>query len=409
MHQGLARTKQFGIQKWTSVRRRNWDLDSSKKFHGTFEDKKRRFLELFRDSVRLHMRSDVKVGGCLSGGLDSSAIASVVSKDHAGIPFTTFTIYYKGKGQMDERKWVGEMLKVYPHIDPVYCSPSDDELASSFERASRSHDIPIPRSSAISYYFLMQSASQHGMKVMLDGQGADERSPGHESSFIRLIAGQLRKFRFLNTWRALNWQSFRPLGRRRTAKNSLRVVLWGERRLYDKHYYWLCSALGLDTAPEFDLRKVQGSPLQQYLYHLLFTTSLPGLLHYQDRIAMLFSIENRVPFLDHRLIEFVHSLEDEDLVFLGQTKYILRASLKPFLPAEIAARTDKQAFVGREMPVWLSGPLKYLLQKPFNFDRLSMLDPGKTNMLIERFKDGDHSQSRLVWRLAMLNHWIETQ
>lgn len=88
-----------------------WDIDSSKRFHGTFEDKKRRFLELFRDSVKLHLRSDVEVGGCLSGGLDSSAIASVVSEDHRGVPFKTFTIYYDGNGQMDEREWVGEVAQ----------------------------------------------------------------------------------------------------------------------------------------------------------------------------------------------------------------------------------------------------------------------------------------------------------
>jgi asparagine synthase (glutamine-hydrolysing) len=71
-----------------------WDIDASKKFRGTFEDKKRRFLELFRDSIKLHMRSDVEVGGCLSGGLDSSSIASVIGTDYAGIPFKTFTIFF---------------------------------------------------------------------------------------------------------------------------------------------------------------------------------------------------------------------------------------------------------------------------------------------------------------------------
>jgi asparagine synthase (glutamine-hydrolysing) len=386
-----------------------WDLDSSMKFHGSFEDKKHRFLELFRDSMRLHMRSEVEVGACLSGGLDSSAIASVVSKDHGRVPFKTFTIYYKGKGQMDERNWVAEVLKAYPHIDPIYCSPSDEELTSCFDRVIRSHDIPIVASSVISYYFVMQAAACRGMKVMLGGEGADAYLAGVEGNFTRLIAAYLKKLRLLTAWRVLNWPSCRRHGRLGTAGNSLRAVLYGERRIYDVHYRRQCAEFGFSSAPEFYMRKVEGSPLKQFCYRLLFATGLPMALHYQDRMAMLFSIENRSPFLDHRLIEFVHSLEDEDLMFLGQTKYILRASLKHFLPPAISARSDKQALVGGEMSVWLNGPLRFLLEKPFDFDRLSMLNPQKTTSLIKRFKDGDHSRFWLVWRLAALNYWMETQ
>jgi asparagine synthase (glutamine-hydrolysing) len=133
------------------------------------------------------------------------------------------------------------------------------------------------------------------------------------------------------------------------------------------------------------------------------------MLHYQDRVAMLFSIENRVPFLDHRLIEFVHSLEDEDLVCRGQTKYILRASLKHVLPSAIATRKDKVQFSGINPTSWLKGPLQYLLEKPFSFERLSILNPRKSNALLERFKNGDPTDSRSLWRLAVLHRWIETQ
>jgi len=84
-------------------------------------------------------------------------------------------------------------------------------------------------------------------------------------------------------------------------------------------------------------------------------------------------------------------------------------SLKDFLPPAIAARTDKQAFFGREMPLWLTGPLRFLLEKPFNFSRLSMLNPEKTNRLIESFRQGDRRHLWLVWRLVMLNYWVETQ
>jgi len=130
------------------------------------------------------------------------------------------------------------------------------------------------------------------------------------------------------------------------------------------------------------------------------------MLHYEDRMSMAFSIESRVPFLDHRLIEFVHSLQDEDLVFLGQTKYILRASLEGFLPKAIAERTDKQGFTGREIIAFLRGPLRYLVELQFDFDRLSILNPDKTKDLIERFKRGSNAQVDLLWRLVSLNYWL---
>ena len=168
-------------------------------------------------------------------------------------------------------------------------------------------------------------------------------------------------------------------------------------------------SLGFDHDLQFQLKRFSGSPLKQHLYHLLFTTFTPSLLHYEDRVSMAFSIENRVPFLNHRLIEFVHSLADEDLLLFGQTKYILRASLNGLLPKPIADRVDKQGFVGREVNVLLRGPLRYLLEAPFAFDQLSMLNPDKTKELIQNFKNGNNARAALVWRLAVLNDWIQKQ
>ena len=124
---------------------------------------------------------------------------------------------------------------------------------------------------------------------------------------------------------------------------------------------------------------------------------------------MAFSIENRVPFLNHRLVEFVHSLADEDLLCLGQTKYILRASLNGRLPQPIAERIDKQGFVGNEIQRLLRGPLRHLLEAPVSFDRLSMLNPDKTNEMIRDFKNGNNNQASMVWRVAVLNDWIQKQ
>jgi asparagine synthase (glutamine-hydrolysing) len=335
-----------------------WDIDPCRKFKGTSEDKDTHFRELFRDSVRLHMRSDVEVGISLSGGLDSSSIASVIGKDQPDLPISSFTIYYSGSDQTDERPLVREVVKSYPNIKPIYYSPTDDEVAACFDHAMALHDVPFPYSPAISSYFVMKLASQHGIKVMLDGQGADEYLGGYPLSVENLIGAP---------------------------------------------------TLGLEDAPQVDLKRIGGSRLKQYFYHLMFSNPLPALLHYGDRMSMTFSIENRVPFLDHRLVEFVHSLEDQDIIFLGTTKRILRNSLSELLPAAVAENRQKQAFRGKEIVAWLRGPLSYLLESRFDFDRLSMLRAGKVNELLRVFKSGVDSQAVWVWRLVMLNHWVNQQ
>ena len=384
-----------------------WDIDPSKKCSGTFEDKKRQFLELFRNSVKLHMRSDVEVGGSLSGGLDSSAIASVVGHDYGGRRYKTFTIYYKGKDQVDERNWVRQVIDMYPNVNPVYCSPSDDEVATSFHNITVLHDVPVQSTSAISYYFIMKVAAQNGIIVMLDGQGSDEYLAGYLPSFNRLIGGYLRRLRIIRALEALrSYATPRRLGRRGLARMSLLSALREERQLYIAELLGRRSSVGFESRFEFDLRHVGGSRLKRYLYHTLFSTILPPRLHYLDRMSMAFSIESRVPFLNHRLIEFAHSLHDEDLVFQGQTKYILRASLEAFLPKTITQRIDKQGFVGNEAIAFLRGPLRYLIESKIDFDRLWMLNPKKTKDLIGTFKAGSNLYWDLVFRIGSLNYWF---
>jgi asparagine synthase (glutamine-hydrolysing) len=336
-----------------------WDIDPSRKFRGCFQEKRDRFLELFRDAIKLHLRSDVEVGGCLSGGLDSASIASVVAKDHQDVPFKTFTIYYQGKHTMDERRWADEVLTAYPKIESVAYCPSDDEIAASFDSAMMLHDVPIPMSTPLSYYCLMQLVSEHKMKVVLDGQGSDEYLGGYSPSFDRLI----------------DWAS---LGR--------------------EDFY-----LQVDSIAN------GGSRLKQYFYNLMFLNPLPSLLHYSDRMSMGFSIETRVPFLDHRLVELVHSFEDEDIIYAGITKYILRRSLKNYLPKPIATRMRKQPFFGSEACAWLRGPLRHLIERNFDFDRVPILDPVKVKELLATFGSGDNSHTGLVWKLATLNDWSQRQ
>jgi asparagine synthase (glutamine-hydrolysing) len=258
----------------------------------------------------------------------------------------------------------------------------------------------------------MKLAKQHGIKVMLDGQGADEYLAGY-SPFQMLIASQMRRLKVIRALKELSGcAKKRHLGLRgaaRLALSSLRAALAEEQTVYASEYQNNSSKLGFNNAAPFALEKFHGSRLKEHLYHMMFARPLPALLHYGDRMSMAFSIENRVPFLDHRLVEFVYSLDDEDIFFSGTTKYILRKSLEGILPSAIAEQRVKQQFRGREITKWLTGPLGYLAEARFDFDRLRILDPHRVETLLRRFKGGDVRQANMVWKLAVLNYWAARQ
>ncbi len=386
-----------------------WDIDTTKKFSGSNAEKRDRFFYLFDQSIRQHMRSDVEIGGCLSGGLDSSSIASAIATDFPDLNFKTFTVYYEGKNEVDERPFVTEVLSKYPSLNPSYFTPSEKDIADYFASAIYHADVPIAGSSPISQYFVMKLAAEKKVKVVVDGQGADEILGGYMHSFYRLIGGLLNQFKFTQAIRqCFAHAGMQQMGFKKSSDIFLKSILSGvmsEQKLYETEYKNYFPFLSSDKGINFKLDSTGGSRLNQFLYHLTFTTSLPSLLQYEDRNSMAFSIESRVPFLDHRLVEFIFSLNDDDKINKGVTKKILRDSMQHILPEKIAWRKDKKGFVTPGEVKWLRGPLKFLIED--GFSRIDFLDQKKMNSLLYDFKKGDDKNANLVWRIAVLNYWLK--
>lgn len=386
-----------------------WKLNTSQGAH-SYDDAKSHFKELFLDSIRLHMRADVEVGGCLSGGLDSSAISSAVGTLYPDVKFQTFNIYYEGKDSVDERPWVHKVLEKYPSLVPHYFTPSDDDIASSFERAIYHADVPVAGSSPISQYFVMQLAKQHRIKVLLDGQGADETLGGYLHSFYRLIGGLMGQGRIGGAFRELNAHATRQGydGKKRADLflKSMLSSVQSEDQLYKLEYKKYLPFLPAHHNKVFDLRQNDGSTLNRFLYHLVNVTMLPTLLQFEDRNSMAFSIESRVPFLDHRLVEYAFSLPDKHKISAGVTKRIMRESLKGILPDAIAHRKDKKGFVTPGEVKWLRGPLKHLIDQDFR-QVGDFLQMKLVNKVLKEFKSGDNTNANLVWRLAVLRFWMK--
>jgi asparagine synthase (glutamine-hydrolysing) len=386
---------------------RYWDL-STLQHQMKFEDAKEKFRSLFLDSIQLHMRADVEVGGCLSGGLDSSAIASAVGTLYPDVRFQTFNVFYEGKDAVDERPWVKEVLSKYPSLVPHYFTPTDKEIEESFAHAIYHADVPVAGSSPISQYFVMQLARKNGIKVLLDGQGADESLGGYLHGFYRLIGGMMSRGQLSGAFKELNGHAARQdySGAKRVdlLVKSLLSSVQSEEKLYDLEYRRYLPFLPKSKSKVFKLEQEDGSALNKFLYHLINTTLLPTLLQFEDRNSMAFSIESRVPFLDHRIVEFAFSLPDACKMHNGVTKRVLREGMRGILPDAIADRKDKKGFVTPGEVKWLRGPLKHLLEQ--DFGHLDFLNQTKVKQVVDAFKAGDNTHATLVWRLVVLRYWM---
>lgn len=384
-----------------------WDL-STVQHEQDYHEAVLKFRDLFTDSIDLHMRSDVEVGGCLSGGLDSSSIASVTGTNYSTTSFKTFTVYYEGKNEVDERPWVQEVIKKYPSLIPYYFTPGDKQIHESFDRMIKHADVPVAGSSPFSQYFVMQLAASEKIKVLLDGQGADETLGGYMHSFYRLIGGMFKNGNLAGGISELkahaSRQQFSGSQRAGLLVKSLFSGWRNEQQLYEAEYKYYLPFLPTEGNIPFQLKNPEGSSLNRFLYNMIFTTLLPTLLQFEDRNSMAFSIESRVPFLDHRLTEFVFSLPDSHKISKGVTKRILRDSMKGILPEAIENRKDKKGFVTPGEVKWLRGPLAFLLEQDFN--NMDFINRKKASELLDQFKKGDNRNASLVWRLVVLRYWL---
>ncbi len=390
--------------------KRYWDIEFSRpQSELSWEEKKEKFYALFKESVKMHARSDVKNGTLLSGGLDSSAISSMYSTLMPDSELKSFSIYYEGDGDVDERKYVREVVNKYPNIKPFYFSPSDQEITDNFHKVAYHADVPLLTSSYISQFFLMQLAKSEGVTVVVDGQGSDEYLGGYLHSVYRLLASDFLSLRPDKAFKLLAGNKYRE---NYSMSKTISVLMKGlvsifsnENAIYNLEYSQLNRYLRKHVEGVV-FREKTSNKLDSLLYQLLFNTTLQTLLHFEDRNSMAFSIESRVPFLDHRLVEFTFTLRNDDKISSrAETKYILRQALKPILPTAVAERKDKKGFVTPGEVKWLNGPLKFLLD--IDYRKMDWMNTYKLKTVIENYKKGDTSQAPFVWRIACLDYWLK--
>lgn len=357
------------------------------------------FAASLEASIRLHLRSDVPVGTCLSGGLDSSTVAALASsavRASGGPRFAAVTAA-SGEPKTDERRYAAAVVQ---HCDLAWhvVTPRADDFAAHIDDCLRAQGEPALSPSVYFQYCVMRAARAAGLKVMLDGQGADELLCGYERYIPVWTAGMVRE---MGLWRAI--AEFVRLARH--SRPGLAGMLpltayvlspWLRRSVIARRTVFLRleflpDVLELAAAIARSSRGLLSARLAD-----ICTFSLPALLRYEDRNSMAHSVEARVPYVDRQVIASALGIRDRDLLGAGFTKRPLRAVADRLLPHEIAWRHAK---VGFEPPTgrWLA-PLRARMQEQVDASAL-------IGRLCRRPPRMEALPLALQWRLYNLARW----
>jgi len=387
--------------------KRYWDLDPSAEIRYAQDSRyPEHLLELLRSSVKIRLRSDVPVGSCLSGGLDSSSIVSLVHSLHERNRQYTFSARFADhnfdEGQFIEpvtQCFLAANYSVYP--DPLRMVEEVDHLAWQQEH-------PFTGPSIYAQWCVMRLAANSGVTVLLDGQGADESLAGYLGS---------RGFHYLDLLRQLRWISLAKSVGTQVKCNGMRSLagivpyqlLVGSRWMPDSF------PEPLSLTPEFS--KIAACPptiapekfkssLHNELYQQLTSTMLPKLLRFADRSSMAFSREVRLPYLDHRVVEYLFAIP-ENQKLRGTTKFVLREAMRGRLPDKVLQRQDKKGF-DTPQTAWLRGPMRNWVEsilQSSSFQQRGWVDYRTARKVWNRFLAHPVRHQALLFRWLSLEVW----
>lgn len=347
----------------------------------------------FENAVKLRLRSDVEVGTCLSGGIDSSALA-VTMAAFTNKPVHCFTAIFKNESINEEafadtvsKKINGSHFKVEPTFDGFLNEVND---------LIYSQDVPIWSTSTYAQHKVMQLAQQHRIKVVLDGQGADELFAGYHHHFLAMWNNLTSNHKYSKALKEIN-----------AAKKSIQnpFQFFVKERIKQKHNFntpVLKQVFNTDfiNSDHIKNQSVYFNDINKQLLNDIYETRLKSFLKCEDRCGMWHSVESRTPFADDvELINLMFSFNGNKKIKNGVSKYLLREALKTKLPSQIYNRYDKKGF---ETPMnkWMEKLLPQLISEvksaKFDFVNYSFL---------EKVDISNQLQNKVLFKLFVLARW----
>jgi len=396
--------------------RQYWDLELAPDESMSEEECVRRATELLRDSVRLQLRSDVPLGVFLSGGVDSSAVVALMSE--MGIKdIRTFTVAYDFGPAYDETRYARQVAEQFKtrHRE-VFVTPR--EFQDFIPSLIWHMDEPVTESAAVSLFFVSKLARED-VTVVLSGEGSDEVFGGYPiykymaalESYRRLPAALRGKVinPALNLlggkWRKYTELSDQPLDRRYTGVSFYETPT--KDSLYRPEVRALFNGHGMPGLVGEYYDKTEGlDPLLRMMYLDVKSWLPDDLLIKADKMTMATSIELRVPFLDHRVVEFGGTIPPRYRIKGWTTKHILKKAMEPYLPKEILYRgkmgfpTPLALMFKGEMRDYVSG----VLGSDRSLDR-GYFRPEAVRSMLAEHAAGTHDHHRVLWQLLVLEEW----
>lgn len=398
-------THTIEINRWYNL------ATAAKDIHDNYENAVDKVRTLVIDSIHLRMRSDVRVGSCLSGGIDSSTIVSIVhSKQLGNEDFATITSCY-ADSQYDEQRFSDQItrqtkirgVKVFPDLNHLLVEGHLDKMIYH-------QDQPFSGASHYSEFKVFETAREQNMIVMQDGQGSDEFLCGYGEFFTVRVQELIRSFQWGKAITMLKVKAFQKNVKIRQEVKSFfysaylsRIKHFIKKTLGKSDYPWLTESWR--KFADAKLVNSKANSIRELSLEEIGWSSIPYQLHSEDRNSMLFSIESRLPFLDHRLVEYCIGLPSDFKIRNGYTKAVLRDAI-PELPDAIKHRKDKMGFVAPD-PSWIlqnnervRKDLKFIIQSTNIFSE---------NLLhrFDRFVKGELGYEPIYFRAMTFSRFIK--
>jgi asparagine synthase (glutamine-hydrolysing) len=387
-----------------------------------------KIFELFHDSLKIRLRSDVEIGSCLSGGLDSSGIVCMLDKimkqDGINRQQKLFTIIsgLEGNTEFEFAKEIAEKVNG-DHICRKIDGSVDINEISEFVWHN---DEPLIKASTFGGYSVYKLARDSGIKVVMDGQGLDEYAGGYFSPPYVELMNYLKSHKKIELYiRHLNYFASVP-GLSRSAilesvlkyklkqfvhlysSRNMRFKLFNSVRKYLKNDFLTENIQSSQLYQKFDIedKRIYCDDIKLKNFKLFTRINLPGILRQVDRNSMAFSVEARIPFLDHRLVEYIFSIPSEFIIDKSKTKYAYRVAMKSVIPENILNRNDKIGFHTDEFSIMnnvrqdFSEMLNNIKSSNRFFNKKYLL-----NNIPEMLDDGT-KYDNILWRTMNALIWI---
>jgi len=357
-------------------------------------------------AVKIRLVSEVPVGTCLSGGLDSSTIAAVANQllrenqkeaRSLGKEQITFSAIFPGQSN-NEEKYIDEAIK-FVRVESYKVRPSPDEFFNDLDDFIRIQEEPTISTGPYAQYQVMREAHKK-VTVLLDGQGSDEMMAGYLPYYFVYLNQLKKEMQYRKLFKEV-WESRDIVYKYLLEKVKIKIGL--------KEIVPVDLLLNLRFANQFKSERftTTNDNLKKRLIEDIFLNSLQSLLRYEDRNSMRFSIEGRVPFLDFNLLMYIFSLDDAAIIMNGWNKYILRQATKGLLPEEVRKRRNKIGFTTPEKEWFLKMKNRiYSIFMSESFGQRPYWSQAEVTKAFLKFVEGKTDDSMLFWRFLNVELWL---